>query len=59
MKALWRACRWGSVPSERKTLWVVAVAVLVGTFGTYLHAASVSVGWWDMWYAFWEWLYTL
>jgi hypothetical protein len=40
-------------------LWTIAVVILVGTSGAYLHAASVSVGWWDMWYAFWEWLYTL
>jgi hypothetical protein len=57
-----RAGRWSDLPSERwvrPTLWIIAAVILVGTSGAYLHAASVSVGWWDMWYAFWEWLYTL
>lgn len=59
LKQLIRAGRWRDLPSERKTLWLIAVVILIGTSGAYLHAASVSVTWWDMWYAFWEWLYTL
>jgi hypothetical protein len=62
LKQLIRAGRWSDLPSEqwvRPTLWILAAVVLIGTSGAYLHASAVSVGWWDMWYAFWEWLYTL